>query len=742
MGDGWEAEVRAVVGVVGALLVLAAGTPVARAARPAPAPDVLAVGADYNQGKPLPLRAAARPSPRARAAVAGETPAVGTVKDWLALDDAQGEIYFKSFTLQAVTDHMEVWVADDLGFPAGDCRDDGRTVVTRAQAEYLAGEFETRMYPRESAVFSVPPDRDGSAPLLREPAPGYWGGEGDKVVTLVDNVRDASFYDTDNRGNLTRIAGFFYSVFNQFVDRNVMSIDAYDWLHQTGADPPDHASADLCTNAPARPFLYESVFAHEYQHLLEYYEDPDEGEWTNEGLSDWAQTLTGYVDPRIPITEQDFDSHIQCFLGWLGVRTPANTIPRDGGPENSVTLWIDQGDDEVLCDYGAAYTMMEFLRGRYGESFMTVLHRTAGNGFAGLQEALNAAGSSDTPAGVLHDWAAMVAVDGVLDRGARFSGGAARRFTTPTLDARINWETPEAYDTPGAPPNGSDYVRLRDAGGRFIGASDLDSLTFDGTETLEPRPIEWVVDPAPAGRPGDPALHSGSGPNLDRSIVRSVTVPAGSPTLTFQTRWLSEVGWDFGFVQVSSDGGRTYTSLANAGTTSEHHPGAIRWVVDNLPGFTGDSGGWRTETFDLSAYAGRTILLAFRYITDSGVDERGWWIDDVTVGDQPLSDGTTLDGWRSTNDVRPDPVAGYTLQIVGYTSATLVSGAGRAFVVRLPLDAGNRITVGRRRLRRVAGALQRYDVIAALVMQDDPTEMVDRYARYSLIVDGVVQPGG
>ena len=110
-----------------------------------------------------------------------------------------------------------------------------------------------------------------------------------------------------------------------------MTIDAFDWLHRTGANPPnDPDPANQCLSRPARPFLYEGTFAHEYQHLLEYYEDPDETSWVNEGLADWAQTLTGYVDPSLPITDQGFDSHIQSFLGYYGIRTPANPNPRDG----------------------------------------------------------------------------------------------------------------------------------------------------------------------------------------------------------------------------------------------------------------------------------------------------------------------------------------------------------------------------------------------------------------------------
>ena len=263
---------------------------------------------------------------------------------------------------------------------------------------------------------------------------------------LVDNVRDDNYYASTTRQGFSYIAGFFSSQLNDFFDRNVMTIDAFDWLHRTGANPPNNpVPGNNCTSAPARPFLYEGVFAHEYQHLLEHYEDGDEVNWINEGLSDWAQTLTGYVDPSMPITDVGFDSHMQCFLGWLGADA-GEPEPAGGGPENSLTRWGDQGDGEILCDYGAAYTMMEFLAGRYGTDFMTALHRGDANGLAGLQEALAATSTEDRRPGVLHDWALMVALDGLVDRGVKMLGSAKEKnVTTPTLHATINWDTPHAY---------------------------------------------------------------------------------------------------------------------------------------------------------------------------------------------------------------------------------------------------------------------------------------------------------
>ena len=128
------------------------------------------------------------------------TPPVGTVRQWLGLDDVQGRLYRKDYTLRGVGEHIEVWVANDLAFPAGDCRAqvpglDGRSPTRRLK--HLVTEFDTNMYPKETATFSTPPDRDGTNAILGPDANGNGGvytGAGNKTVTLVDNVRDDNFY--------------------------------------------------------------------------------------------------------------------------------------------------------------------------------------------------------------------------------------------------------------------------------------------------------------------------------------------------------------------------------------------------------------------------------------------------------------------------------------------------------------------------------------------------------------------
>jgi Immune inhibitor A peptidase M6 len=667
--------------------------------------------------------------------VAAAPPVVGEERVWLAIDDVEGAIYPKAYTLRGIGNHIEVWVASDeddistgTDFPAGDCRNDGvRNVVSDEQVNYLIDQFDNTMYPIESDAFSVGPLLDGrGAPLteILDLPRGYYRGPGDRIVALIDNVRDENFYDTDNSQGLTYVAGFYFSTFDFYFNRQVMTIDAFDWPHRTGANPPHEPSSDLCENAPARPFLYEGVFAHEYQHLLENYVDFDETNWVNEGLSDYAQTITGYVDPSLPITDVGFDSHIQCFLGYNNQVTNANPIPREGGPENSLTLWGDQIDfeSEVLCDYGAAYSMMEYLAARYGEDFMRDLHLLEPNGLDSVAQQLAALGDEKV-LDIVAMWATMVAVDGALDDGFSLIGGAEADFTTPTLDASINWSNDQAYAGPGVPPNGSDYVRFRNDADAFLGAGAVDSVSFNGASKLPKLPVEWKVDRNAPGPGKRKALYSGKGDNLDRAIVRQVRVGQGN--LEFDTIWDTESGYDYAYVQVSTNGGKRYRSVRC--TDSVNAPLG--------PGFEGESGGFVHQECNLSRYAGDRVHLAFRYVTDGSVQFDGFWVDDIVLDGREISDGRTLQGWKSPTQINPVAVKRWVVRLVAIDETTQQVRIGT-----IPLDENFDGTLEGATLDDIIGTTG--STVAAIVTFLDRSENVLQTAPYSLTVNGVEQPGG
>ncbi|WP_432562217.1 peptidase M6 [Kineococcus sp. SYSU DK003] len=724
-----------------ALSATALAVPATAAAAPTPASgglpsDIRLLDGDYKGGAPLPFSRTAAAKAQAQARTTLSAPAddgelgVGDQKDWLSLIDGgvtpDGQeigsaIDVRGYTLRALGDHIEVWVADDLAFPEGDCRNvlsgGALTTVTDAQAQMFADEFDDNVLPKESEAFSVAPDRDGSQQLMTQVFPeagypaDYWAGQGDRTVALIDNVRDQNWYDPTNENGRTYTAGFFFSTFNELLDRNVMTIDAFDWLHRTGTNPPDDSRDPdylACAQYLDRPGLgepsprtYEGTFAHEYQHLLQYYTDPDEQNWVNEGLSDWAQTLVGYVDPTVPLDDPAADNHLATFFGW-------NPQTSYGGPEQSLTQWGDQGAPETLADYGIAYAFMFYLHDHFGgEEFMKALHNEPGNGLVGLQSVLDRSGHRVKATDVVHDFLAMTAVDAAVDAGATVKRGNADRLTTSSLSGKVNWDTPEAYDSPGAPVNGADYVRLRNLDG-YLSDGFVD---FVGAKNYPTTPVEWTVQ--------DGSLASGSGDNLDRSIVRTFDVPAADPTVTLDLDLDTEEGYDYFYVQAYDAATGTWTTLPTEGADE---------TTGGLSGrFSGE------KSFDASQFAGGSVEIALRYVTDGGVSEPGVVVHSVSVGGAPVADATNLSTWLSATQAHPVPVAGWTVQLVGYD-------AQQVSVVKLPVVS---TPWGWKTVAPVSWTLGfTPDVAAVLVTADDPSETAPSYAPYQLFANGVLQPGG
>ena len=517
-------------------------------------------------------------------------------KYWMYLDSYTGFYEFDVFYLVAETAGSELWVQADLSWPAGDPRP--TPMVTCEQTAYLLGEFDDNMYPIETDFFGPSDFHDGSLGWLDTAVglpDGYWDNADGRQVVLVSNVRDDNYYDPTY--NLY-IAGFYSPSFEGYFDRNIMSIDAYDWENRVGPDG-------------SRPYLYEGTFAHEYQHLLHDDYDPDEELFVNEGLSMFAEYLTGYAWAE------------EQFGGFLT------------NPENSLVLWEDQGNLEVLSDYGQAYLFQFYLMEKFGKDFLQAEFRNPGNGISGINSTLGAFNIQKDFADIYHDFAVAVLTD---------SKQANYRYGFEEIDVEIDIGTPaapnpDAYDWPGAPPWGTDYIWIDGD------PQDLAKFTFNGMDYTM-FPTAWTSD-------GD-VLYSGTGDLVDNWAIFEAT---GGGTLTFDTYWDIEDYWDFGFVQVSTDGGHTWTSLANEYTTDVHDPSAHPDIIANLPGLTSwscfvEADCWVNMSFDLSAYSG-DILLAFRYMTDWATPYEGWYVDNVYVDGTLISDGSDASIFKDITELFP-----------------------------------------------------------------------------------------
>ena len=152
--------------------------------------------------------------------------------------------------------------------------------------------------------------------------------------------------------------------------------------------------------------------------------------------------------------------------------------------------------------------------------------------------------------------------------------------------------------------------------------------------------------------------HSGSGNDLDNTMTRSITLGSGPITLSFQARYQIETCWDYAYIQVSTDGGATFTNIANSAESAEDTNG------QNFGhGITGTSGqpfqcdtfgtpSWIPVTADLSAYANSTIQLRFRYWTDGAAVGDGFGVDNIAITGQPTDGAETDPGWTYDGFIR------------------------------------------------------------------------------------------
>ncbi|MEX2236192.1 MAG: hypothetical protein WEB00_01465 [Dehalococcoidia bacterium] len=661
-------------------------------------------------------------------------PVLGDERLLLALDDTQGILYIKPFTLRAVTANSEAWVANDTNFPDGDCRNGVRTTITDEQARYILNVFDNTIAPKDQNYFGMPNFRDGSGAVLDDilgiPANSYYSPAGRQIVQI-DNVRDDNFYDTDNQNQNTYIAGFFGTFMDFYINRNVFTMDAFDWLHRTHNNPPHEPSADPCTSAPARPTLYEGVFAHEYQHLIHADHDADEGIWLNEGLSDLAEVLTGFARPELHVNQKGFDSHINAFLGWNSVlHRDWNPLPRQGGPENSLTVWEDQGPAEILGDYGHAFLATLLLESNgYDASFFRALVNNQTNGLPSVQQ-----GTGVNSRTMVRNLELSALVDGYLDAGAVLIGADPARVQNSNTDATVKLDA-QAAGTPGAPPWGSDFINV---------GNNVTSLVFDGAEQENAAPgTEWTAL-------ANGYWWSGYGDNVDRSMAREVTVN-GPGSLTFDHYYDLEGGaddggnWDFGFIQVSTDGGNTWTSQPCTNTTNDHADAAASNIVAELPGYSGEAGSANDpvqDSCDLSDFDGKTVLLALRFMSDSSVEKEGWFVRNLQLDGENVGTPGSLDGWNSQQFYDPAHFE-WIVQVVALRGRVNQYGdvfrvTGPVTVIRPTLNAQNKFTLTAAQRAQLAGA----DKIVVIVTGVPETEETSPYQPYSLKVNGAEKADG
>jgi hypothetical protein len=179
-------------------------------------------------------------------------------------------------------------------------------------------------------------------------------------------------------------------------------------------------------------------------------------------------------------------------------------------------------------------------------------------------------------------------------------------------------------------------------------------------------------------------LWGNKGDQADNFLIKELDLTnLSQANLTFDTKYDIEEQWDFGMVQVSTDNGKTWTSLSNGDTRSDIVDKGYPKIKENVPGFTGSSHGWKTESFDLSKYAGQKVLLGFRYMTDWASTDAGWYLSNLKLNGNTIDEMKSTTGFMSLEQATKEYV-NYQVQFVGYKKGVAKGSESHVKVIRFP----------------------------------------------------------
>jgi hypothetical protein len=447
----------------------------------------------------------------------------------------------------------------------------------------------------------------------------------DNIDVMIYNIVDENYFDPEFP---FYIAGFFWAAINESFDQNMIFIDTLDWENRTGPDAP-------------RPFLYEGTVAHELEHLIHNDHDADELSWVDEGLADLAEYLNNFGHPA---------GHVVYYLAYH---------------RTSLTVWGGQ-----LEDYGASYLFQLYLL----ENFSTKSGEVWDPGWTRdlVDEQSNSIEGVEAATGESFDelFDAWLLANYVDDPSLYGAGGHPIGYEeiglTPFVSRAYSpWSIERSIkDIYGSDHHGNLPISRYWGGYKSNtvewpqGALPPYTGLYGNYKGMQPEMNIWLNGEVASGvQPydGDYEVASGGG-NLVTDRMLKLKDPVGG-TLTFWTWYDIETEWDYGFVEVSVDGG-PWMPLAGSITSSSVNPNQSTAWANSLVGgqassdkvITGNSGGWVEATFVLPP---GSIEVRFSYYTDEAFNGTGWFIDDVNVNS--LSDGFeggagnwTLGGWEWT----------------------------------------------------------------------------------------------
>lgn len=461
-----------------------------------------------------------------------------------------------------------------------------------------------------------------SYPAIRE----FFGSE--RTPGVDNDPRVHILHTTETGGG---IAGYFSSsdgfsrLANEYSNEKEMFYISLSWLNGLG----NYES-------------YETVLAHEFQHMVHWANDRNEETWMNEGFSEFAQEVAGY-DPD---------------TGFA--RSFSNN------PDTQLNTWneVNAGNAE---HYGSAYLFAAYFAQRFGPELTKGVVANPLNGPSGFTDTLVQSGSAETFESVFSDWLVANYVDDTNALGLDGVYGYQKFEQPPPRVEQTHDLFPVSVETT-VNNYGADYIVLESDTPLTIEFSGQTETRLADAASYSGERVWW------SNRTDDSDSHLTR--KFDLSAVDPNDFDADTPLLMDVAMWWNiEIDYDYGYALASRDGkkwdiltgqhtslkdpsgnsfGQAYTGTSpapndNSGVRDEENGGIVE-PIDTTPY-------WRTEQYDLTPYAGGEVFVRFEYVTDDAVNRSGWLLDDVQIPAIGYAtdfengpDGWESKGWLLTNN--------------------------------------------------------------------------------------------
>ncbi len=380
--------------------------------------------------------------------------------------------------------------------------------------------------------------------------------------------------------------------------------------------------------------FYNGVLAHEFQHMIHWHNDRNEETWLNEGFSELATRLNGF---NVGGSE------------WLFA----------GAPDTQLNSW-PSGPGVAGPNYGAAYLFTSYFLDRFGSDATRALVAHPENSFTSVDAVLREERAGLTYVELFADWVVANLLDDPSIDDGRY-GYADIDLPPFSIQTTYSANSYPASDSATVHQHAADYIELQ-------GRRPLD-FSFSGSTQV------GLVDTT--ARFGRYVWWSNRSDDSNTTLTQPFDLSdVSGATLSYWAWYDIEKDWDYAYLEISTDAGRSWDILQTpSGVNTDPNGNSFGWAYTGTSGH-GDTAEWIEEQVDLSSYVGQEVLVRFEYITDDAVHRPGLVLDGISIPEIDYYDDFEVDGggWEPAGFVRHANVLSqrWLIQLISFGRETRV----------------------------------------------------------------------